>query len=111
MRKPKRTDHRRRRTPPKVRRSRGPAQIPAKWSAPVARSSNASSLEPKGAPGAVAGSHKRSERSSRRKATPYRSAVSMLSFYINRAGSRLSEARRGVLERARIALRKAFGRA
>jgi hypothetical protein len=113
MRKPKRTERRRRHKTSKARRAR--AQLPAKWSADVTRKSNALDLEPdtfKGSPGAIAGSLKRSaEASSRRKSEPYRSAMSMLSFYINRAGSRLSEARRGVLERAKVALRRKFGRA
>jgi hypothetical protein len=113
MRKPKRTDRRRRPKAQKARRA--PAQFPAKWSAEVTRSSNALDLEPKvfakGSPDAIARSLKRSaEASGRRKAEPYRSAMSMLSFYINRAGRNLSEARRGVLERAKHALRKAFGR-
>ena len=112
MRKPKRTD-RRRHKPAKARRA--PAQIPAKWSADVTRNSNALDLEPnvfkQSSPNAIARSLKRSaESSSRRKSEPYRSAMSMLSFYINRAGSRLSDARRGVLERAKVALRKTFGR-
>jgi hypothetical protein len=110
MRKPKRTD-RRRHKPAKPRR----AQVPAKWSADVTRGSNALDLEPnvfkKSSPDAIARSLKRSaESSSRRKSEPYRSAMSMLSFYINRAGSRLSDAQRGVLERAKVALRKTFGR-
>jgi hypothetical protein len=59
----------------------------------------------------VAQSLKRSaEQSSRRKATPFRSAMSMLSFYINRAGKNLPKARLEVLERAKGELRKAFGR-
>src|SRR5688572_28807993 len=113
MRKPKRTDRRRRHKPQKARRP--PAQFPAKWSAEVARRSNALDLESKvftkGSPRAIARSLKRSaETSGRRKAEPYRSAMSMLSFYINRAGRNLSETRRGVLQRAKHALRKAFGR-
>jgi len=53
----------------------------------------------------IASSLKRSsERSKRRKCTPYQSAMSMLNFYINRAGRNL------VLERAKKELRKAFRR-
>jgi hypothetical protein len=108
MRKPKSTD-RRRRKPHKAGRPS------AKWSAQVTRNSNALDLEPnvftKKSPGAIAQSLKRSaEASDRRKASPYQSAMSMLSFYINRAGKKLSEAQLGVLERAKGALRKAFGR-
>jgi hypothetical protein len=48
------------------------------------------------------------ERSKRRKADPYRSALSMLTFYINRAGRSLSASRRKVLMRAKRELRKRF---
>jgi hypothetical protein len=50
------------------------------------------------------------QRSRRRKSEPYRSAMSMLTFYINRAGANLPAKRRRVLERAKAELRKAFGR-
>ena len=60
----------------------------------------------------IAASLKRSaERSSRRKAGAYRSALSMLTFYINRAGKNLPKRRLRVLEGAKHELRKAFGRA
>jgi translation initiation factor 2 alpha subunit (eIF-2alpha) len=63
-------------------------------------------------PRQVALSLKRSaERSRRRKSTPYQSAMSMLTFYINRAGKNLPESRKRVLARAKDELRKAFGRA
>jgi hypothetical protein len=59
----------------------------------------------------IARSLKRSaEHSHRRKSAPFRSAMSMLTFYINRAGSSLSQRRLGVLERAKDELRKAFGK-
>jgi hypothetical protein len=62
-------------------------------------------------PRAIARALKRSaERSRRRKSDPYRSAMSMLSFYINRAGPKLSKRRRSQLERAKQELRAAFGR-
>ena len=62
-------------------------------------------------PRAIAASLKRSaEASSRRKSAPYRSAMSMLTFYINRAGKGLSKAQRRVLEQAKTELRQAFGR-
>ena len=51
------------------------------------------------------------ESSKRRRGTPYQSAMSMLTFYINRGGKGLPEDRRRVLERAKSELRKAFGRA
>jgi hypothetical protein len=50
------------------------------------------------------------ERSQRRKSPPFRSAMSMLNFYINRAGSNLSPSRRRVLERAKDELRDVFHR-
>jgi len=62
-------------------------------------------------PRAIARSLKRSaETSSRRKSDPFRSAMSMLTFYINRAGSQLPKSRRATLERAKGELRRAFGR-
>jgi hypothetical protein len=61
-------------------------------------------------PGEIARSLKRSaELSRRRKADPFRSAMSMLNFYINRAGRNLSAARRRVLHQAKDELRRAFG--
>ena len=87
-----------------------------KWSQAVTRHSDARDLEAsvfsKDDPSAIAASLKRSaERSHRRKSEPYRSAMSMLTFYINRAGKQLPQKRRRVLERAKVALREAFGRA
>ena len=89
--------------------------IANRWSARVTRRSNALTLEnavfTKRDPSAIARSLKRSaERSTRRKSTPFRSAMSMLNFYINRMGRNLSPARRKVLERAKVELRQAFGR-
>ena len=85
------------------------------WSGRVTRESNALDLE-SGVfsgkdPKRIATSLKRSaERSKRRKSEPYRSALSMLVFYINRAGKNLPASRRRVLERAKVELRKQFGR-
>jgi len=63
-------------------------------------------------PKRIAASLKRSaETSKRRKADPFRSALSMLTFYINRAGKGLPEERRRILTRAKEELRKQFGRA
>jgi Protein of unknown function (DUF3175) len=60
---------------------------------------------------AIAQSLKRSaERSRRRKGTAYQSAMSMLNFYINRAGRGLPASRRRTLQRARAELRRVFGR-
>ena len=86
-----------------------------KWSAAVTLGSNALDLEPsvfaKSSARAIAQSLKRSaEQSRRRKAPPFQSAMSMLSFYINRAGRNLPKTRLQILERAKGELRKAFGR-
>jgi hypothetical protein len=63
-------------------------------------------------PKRIARSLKRSaEHSRRRKSDPYRSAMSMLVFYVNRAGKKLGARRRRTLERAKVELRRAFGRA
>jgi hypothetical protein len=62
-------------------------------------------------PKRIAASLKRSaERSKARKAKPYRSAMSMLTFYINRAGKGLSAPRKKTLEQAKGELRRLFGR-
>jgi hypothetical protein len=88
---------------------------PARWSHQVTAESRALDLEPgvftlKTAR-AVARSLKRSaEASRRRKGTPFQSAMSMLIFYINRAGRSLSPERRKVLEAAKGELRRLFGR-
>ena len=88
---------------------------PRYWSSAVTRNSNALDLEAavftRRTPAEIAQSLKRSaEASSRRKGTPYQSAMSMLTFYINRAGRNLPKSRLDVLERAKRALRAAFGR-
>jgi hypothetical protein len=87
-----------------------------RWSKHVTETSNA--LDLKGGvftlrdPTKIAASLKRSaERSRRRKANPYRSALSMLTFYINRAGKNLPASRRRVLDRAKDALKEQFGKA
>jgi hypothetical protein len=86
-----------------------------RWSQRVTRTSNALDLElgvfRKRSPRAIARSLARSaEASTRRKAPPYRSAMSMLTFYVNRAGSNLGEERRGIQERAKDELRALYGR-
>ncbi len=78
--------------------------------------SNALDLEPgvfrSSDPRRVAASLKRSAFASRRrKGTAYQSAMSMLTFYINRAGRTLPPSRKRVLQRAKVELRKLFGRA
>jgi hypothetical protein len=86
-----------------------------RWSGEVTRRSNALDLEPnvfkQGNPHRIAISLKRSaEASIRRKAAPFQSAMSMLNFYTNRAGSNLSERQKSILVRAKDELRKAFYR-
>jgi hypothetical protein len=92
-----------------------PANTAGKWSARVTRESDALDLRQKvftlRRPRAIAASLKHSaEKSSRRKSGAYQSAMSMLTFYINRGGKILSESRRVTLERAKTELRKQFGR-
>ena len=86
-----------------------------RWSRKVTETSDALTLE--GGvftykdPKRIAASLKRSaERSKRRKANPYRSALSMLTFYINRAGKNLPASRKKTLMRAKDELRRQFGR-
>jgi uncharacterized protein DUF3175 len=86
------------------------------WSGRVTRESNALDLEggvfAQKDPKRIAASLKRSaERSHRRKSDPFRSALSMLTFYINRAGKNLPAGRRRTLEKAKAELRRQFGRA
>jgi hypothetical protein len=86
-----------------------------RWSQDVTEHSDALDLE-QGVftlkdPKKIAASLKRSaEESTRRKSDPYRSAMSMLTFYINRAGKNLPKADRARLEKAKDELRKAFGK-
>jgi len=86
-----------------------------KWSADVTEHSDALDLEDKvfekHDPKEIAASLKRSaEHSHRRKAEPFQSAMSMLNFYINRAGRNLPDKQKKVLEDAKDELRVAFGR-
>jgi len=86
-----------------------------KWSAEVTKHSDALDLETSiftsGSAEEIARSLKRSaERSRRRKSSPYRSAMSMLTFYENRAGKNLSARRRHILEQAKERLRELFDR-
>lgn len=88
---------------------------PKRWSQRVTRESNALDLEPgvfkQTSAKKVAASLKRSaEASRRRKADAYRSALSMLTFYVNRAGKNLPKAQRTRLERAKLELKHQFGR-
>jgi len=86
-----------------------------RWSQRVTEESNALDLEKdvfnKSNPRSIALSLKRSaEQSHRRKSDPYRSAMSMLTFYINRAGKNLSKERKERLEKAKDELRDLYGK-
>jgi len=86
-----------------------------RWSQAVTKKSNALDLEPSvftwDDPKSIARSLKRSaESSTRRKSDPFRSAMSMLNFYMNRAGKNLSPQRRKTLEFTKHELRIIFGR-
>jgi hypothetical protein len=93
--------------------SKRKAQEP--WSGRVTRESDALDLE-EGVftlddPEAIAASLARAaEASERRKTDPFRSALAMLTFYVNRAGDQLPDGRRRVLEEAKDALRERYGR-
>jgi hypothetical protein len=96
--------------------SRGKRSAPRKWSRRVTERSDALDLK-QGvfklkSPKAIATSLKRSaERSHRRKSDPYRSAMSMLTFYLNRAGKNLPAGRKKTLNEAKEELRKQFHKA
>ena len=86
-----------------------------RWSRDVTRHSNALDLEKdvfaQADPKRIARSLKRSaEHSERRKSSPFRSAMSMLTFYINRAGKSLPKQRLEKLEKAKAELRKLYGK-
>jgi Protein of unknown function (DUF3175) len=86
-----------------------------RWSQRVTETSDALDLDrgvfSRSDPRAIARSLKRSaEQSHRRKSEPYRSAMSMLTFYINRAGKQLSRRQRRTLENAKDELRDLYGR-
>src|SRR5687768_12214616 len=86
-----------------------------RWSQQVTENSNALDLDEsvfsRDDPRSIARSLKRSaDRSRRRKSDPFRSAMSMLTFYINRAGKKLSKAQRSRLEVAKEELRDLYGK-
>jgi hypothetical protein len=96
-------------------RKRTTKRTAKRWSGEVTKHSNALDLHKDvftwKDPRRIADSLKRSaEHSQRRKATPFQSAMSMLTFYINRAGDNLDSDQRDVLERSKDELRKAFGK-
>jgi len=89
-------------------------QAPRRWSQKVTRESDALDLE-KGvftrSPPEIARSLKRSaDQSTRRKSGAFRSAMSMLTFYENRAGRKLPDERRQALDEAKDELRRLYGR-
>jgi hypothetical protein len=99
----------------KRRRKKTSSRRARRWSQRVTKTSDALTLEQgvfkKGTPRAIAASLKRSaEHSHRRKSDPYRSAMSMLTFYINRAGKGLPKTRKDKLEKAKDELRALYGR-
>jgi hypothetical protein len=98
-----------------ARKASGRKKTTKRWSARVTRESDA--LDLKGgvfkqtSAKKIASSLKRSaQHSSRRKSGAYRSALSMLTFYINRAGKNLPKTQRTRLERAKVELKREFGR-
>jgi len=110
------TTHSRKTAPRNTARRKSTSKAsPKRWSQRVTRESDALDLK-RGVftlrdPKRIAASLKRSaERSSRRKAGAYRSALSMLTFYINRAGRTLSKVQRDRLQRAKAELKRQFGR-
>jgi hypothetical protein len=97
-------------------RGKTSAKTTNRWSAEVTKNSHALDLEQsvftKSSAKRIAQSLKHSaETSTHRKTDPYRSAMSMLSFYINRAGKNLPASRKARLQRAKDELRKLYGRA
>lgn len=86
-----------------------------RWSRRVTETSDALTLErgvfSKRSPKEIARSLKHSaDRSRRRKSDPYRSAMSMLTFYINRAGEKLPTSRKRILSKAKDELRALYGK-
>ncbi|HEV8584691.1 MAG TPA: DUF3175 domain-containing protein [Methylomirabilota bacterium] len=96
------------------KRAKTAAKRRGRWVRRVAETSNAMDLPKrifKGAPSEIARGLKRSALGSRRtKGSKFQSAMSMLNFYLNRGGRGLSATDRRRLERAKVELRKAFGR-
>lgn len=102
-------------TRPKTAKHRAAGRTSRRWSARVTRTSNALDLEQgvfrqRSARGIALALKRSAERSNRRKSEPFRSAMSMLNLYINRAGKNLSAERRRTLARAKVELRRVFHR-
>lgn len=99
----------------KARRKPSHAHRARYWSASVTHGSNALDLGRgvftwRNAKRIALSLKNSAERSKRRKADPYRSALSMLTFYMNRGGRHLTAEREDALARAKIELKRAFGR-
>ena|SRR5215469_8701436 len=98
----------------KIRRKSSAAAPGRRWSGSVTERSNALDLEQgvfKKSPKEIARSLRRSaERSTRRKSSPFQSAMSMLTFYENRVGRNLPIARKRAIHKAKDELRKLYGR-
>ena len=96
-------------------RKKAARKSPRKWSARVMQTSDALDLQSEifksKDPKKIAKSLKRSaEASKRKKGTPFQSAMSMLNFYINRAGKSLSSRQKNILEKSKAKLREVFKR-
>jgi hypothetical protein len=97
----------------KAAKKKAAKKTPRKWSGKVTKESDALDLKSRvftyKDPAKIARSLKRSaEKSTRKKGTPFQSAMSMLNFYINRAGKTLSKTEKQPLEKAKTELRKLF---
>src|SRR5690349_14319865 len=106
---------RRKKASRKTARKSGPKTGPKRWSQRVTRESDRLDLTPgvlkQTSARKIAASLKRSaEHSTRRKSGAYRSALSMLTFYITRAGKTLPKTQRERLERAKVELKREFGK-
>ena len=93
----------------------GKAPTAKRWSQDVTAHSNSLDLEPgvfaQAKPAEIARSLKQSaDTSKRRKASPFQSAMSMLNLYINRAGKKLPDSRKEILQNAKAELRRLYGR-
>jgi|SRR5437588_11083117 len=111
----RKSTHSRKTATRKTTRKTARKTTPKRWSQRVTRESDALDLDrgvfKQTSAKKIAASLKRSaERSSRRKAGAYRSALSMLTFYVNRAGKNLPKTQRTRLERAKTELKHQFGR-
>jgi hypothetical protein len=100
---------------PATKKATSKKAAPKKWSKKVSETSDAMDLEPdvfkSKSPSAIARSVKRSaEKSKRKKAGPFQSAMSMINFYENRAGKNLDAKQKNVLDESKNELRKLYGR-